>query len=112
MEEIDRLRRRRPWPKARRSPKPPPHGDRRRQEKFDLLRPWVEALDMLAVYAIVVLSIVAMTFALERFLGLRRSRVAPTDLLAGVRAPGRPQGRPGPPPGPASGQAVSRRPGP
>jgi biopolymer transport protein ExbB len=38
-----------------------------------------------ALFAILALSILAMAFALERFLGLRRSRIAPTDLLAGIR---------------------------
>ena len=57
------------------------------QEKFDLIQiVWREGGHMWALYAILVVSIVAVTFALERFLGLRRSRVAPTDLVAGVRA--------------------------
>ncbi|MGD0897761.1 MAG: MotA/TolQ/ExbB proton channel family protein [Thermoguttaceae bacterium] len=57
------------------------------QEKFDLIQiVWNEGGHMWALYAILVLSLVALTFALERFLGLRRSRVAPTDLLAGIRA--------------------------
>jgi biopolymer transport protein ExbB len=57
------------------------------QEKFDLIKiVWREGGHMWALYAILVVSIVAVTFALERFLGLRRSRIAPTDLVAGVRA--------------------------
>ena len=46
---------------------------------------WVSP-HMWAVYAILVVSLVSATFALERFLGLRRSRVLPADLTAGLRA--------------------------
>jgi biopolymer transport protein ExbB len=57
------------------------------QEKFDLIRIiWKEGGHMWALYAILLISIVALAFALERFLGLRRGRIAPTDLVAGVRA--------------------------
>ncbi len=41
---------------------------------------------MWAFYAIVLVSIVAVSFAMERFLGLRRSRILPYDLAAGLRA--------------------------
>jgi biopolymer transport protein ExbB len=41
---------------------------------------------MWAFYAIWVVSLIAVAFAVERFLGLRRSRVIPADLAAGLRA--------------------------
>jgi biopolymer transport protein ExbB len=40
---------------------------------------------MWAVYAILVVSVVAVAFAIERLLGLRRSKVLPTDLIGGLR---------------------------
>ena len=41
---------------------------------------------MWAFYAIWFVSIIAVSFAVERFLGLRRSKILPTDLGAGLRA--------------------------
>jgi biopolymer transport protein ExbB len=41
---------------------------------------------MWAFYAIWVVSIIAVSFAVERFLGLRRSKILPADLDAGLRA--------------------------
>ena len=41
---------------------------------------------MWAFYAIWVVSLIAVSFAVERFLGLRRSKILPTDLAAGLRA--------------------------
>ncbi len=41
---------------------------------------------MWAFYVIWVVSLIAVAFALERFLGLRRSRILPADLAAGLRA--------------------------
>ncbi len=41
---------------------------------------------MWAFYAIWVVSLVAVAFAVERWLGLRRSRIIPADFAAGLRA--------------------------
>jgi biopolymer transport protein ExbB len=41
---------------------------------------------MWAFYAIWVVSLIAVAFAVERFLGLRRSRIIPADFAAGLRA--------------------------
>jgi len=41
---------------------------------------------MWAFYAIWFVSIIAVAFAVERFLGLRRSKILPADLAAGLRA--------------------------
>ena len=41
---------------------------------------------MWAFYAIWFVSIIAVSFAVERFLGLRRSKILPADLAAGLRA--------------------------
>ena len=41
---------------------------------------------MWAFYAICVVSVVAVSFAVERFLGLRGSKILPADLAAGLRA--------------------------
>jgi len=41
---------------------------------------------MWAFYAIWFVSIIAVAFAVERFLGLRRSKILPADLSAGLRA--------------------------
>ncbi len=41
---------------------------------------------MWAFYAIWFVSIVSVSFAVERFLGLRRSKILPADLAAGLRA--------------------------
>ncbi len=41
---------------------------------------------MWAFYAIWFVSIIAVSFAVERFLGLRRSKILPTDFAAGLRA--------------------------
>ena len=41
---------------------------------------------MWAFYAIWFVSLVAVSFAVERFLGLRRSKILPADLAAGLRA--------------------------
>ncbi len=41
---------------------------------------------MWAFYAIWVVSLIAVAFAVERFLGLRRSRILPPDLAAGIHA--------------------------
>ena len=41
---------------------------------------------MWAFYAIWFVSIIAVSFAVERFLGLRRSKILPYDLAAGLRA--------------------------
>jgi len=46
---------------------------------------WVSP-HMWAFYAIWVVSIIAVSFAVERFLGLRRSKIVPADLAAGLRA--------------------------
>jgi biopolymer transport protein ExbB len=41
---------------------------------------------MWAFYVIWVVSLISVAFAVERFLGLRRSRIIPADLAAGLRA--------------------------
>ena len=41
---------------------------------------------MWAFYAIWVVSLISVSFAVERFLGLRRSKILPADLAAGLRA--------------------------
>jgi biopolymer transport protein ExbB len=41
---------------------------------------------MWAFYAIWLVSLIAVSFAVERFVGLRRSRIMPADLAAGLRA--------------------------
>jgi biopolymer transport protein ExbB/TolQ len=41
---------------------------------------------MWAFYVIWVVSLIAVAFAVERFLGLRRSRIIPADFAAGLRA--------------------------
>jgi len=41
---------------------------------------------MWAFYAIWFVSVIAVAFAVERFLGLRRSKILPSDLAAGLRA--------------------------
>jgi biopolymer transport protein ExbB len=41
---------------------------------------------MWAFYAIWFVSIIAVSFAVERFLGLRKSKILPADLAAGLRA--------------------------
>ncbi len=41
---------------------------------------------MWAFYAIWLVSLVAVSYAVERFLGLRRSKILPADLAAGLRA--------------------------
>ena len=41
---------------------------------------------MWAFYVIWVVSLIAVAFAVERLLGLRRSRIIPADLAAGLRA--------------------------
>src|SRR5271166_487762 len=41
---------------------------------------------MWAFYAIWFVSIIAVAFAVERFMGLRRSKILPADLAAGLRA--------------------------
>ncbi len=47
--------------------------------------PWLSP-HMWAFYAIGVVSLIAVTFALERVLGLRRSKILPYDFEAGVNA--------------------------
>jgi biopolymer transport protein ExbB len=41
---------------------------------------------MWAFYAIWVVSLIAVSFAVERFLGIRRSKIMPLDLAAGLRS--------------------------
>jgi len=56
-------------------------------ESFDIIKVIREGgIHMWAVYAILAVSIVAVAFAIERLLGLRRSKILPTDLSAGLRA--------------------------
>lgn len=43
-------------------------------------------LHVLAPAAILLISVVSVTFAIERFIGLRRGKVVPTALMAGLRA--------------------------
>jgi biopolymer transport protein ExbB len=43
-------------------------------------------IHMWAVYAILAVSVIAVAFVIERALGLRRSKVVPGELMAGLRA--------------------------
>ena len=73
---------------------------------FDLIK---EILDrpehMWAVWLILAVSVVAMTAAIERLLGLRRRRVVPAELVASLKALAAPEGRAGP----AAGNALCRQ---
>ncbi|MGA2621288.1 MAG: MotA/TolQ/ExbB proton channel family protein [Thermoguttaceae bacterium] len=55
-------------------------------QTFDILKDihWVSP-HMWAVYAILGVSLIAVAFCIERLLGLRRSKVVPRDLVAGLR---------------------------
>jgi biopolymer transport protein ExbB len=56
-------------------------------ESFDILDVVRKGgVHMWAVYAILGVSVIALAFAIERILGLRRSKILPSDLVAGLRA--------------------------
>lgn len=56
-------------------------------ESFDIIKVVKDGgVHMWAVYAILGVSVIALAFAIERLLGLRRSRILPADLIAGLRA--------------------------
>jgi biopolymer transport protein ExbB len=64
----------------------PVQGDQVR-ETLDIIKDihW-DSVHMWAVYAILAVSLISAAFGLERLFGLRKGKVLPTDLMAGLRA--------------------------